>query len=220
MYNPDVFRQDDISLLWRWIRDNPFGVLVTNTASGIEATHLPFVATEPDSEGRWKLIGHMAAANSQWRSFSDQVEALVIFQGPHAYVSPTLYPAGAGQAPVWHYSGIGAAARHAEPALPTWNYVAVHVRGNPILLDDKRAVLARQVAAHEKDWNLDMLPSAFVQAKQARIVAFEIPVRAIEGKAKLGQRQSAEERFRVAEQLNQSVESSARKIAQMMKKHR
>src|SRR5690606_20609907 len=138
--------------------------------------------------------GHMAAANRHWRSFADQVEALVIFQGPHAYVSPTLYPAVAGQAPVWHYSGIGAADRHEEPALPTWNYVAIHIRGEPKLLDDKRAVLAQQLAAHEKDWNLDMLPPAFVNAKQARIVAFEIPVRVIEGKAKLGQRQSTEER--------------------------
>jgi transcriptional regulator len=162
----------------------------------------------------------MAAANRQWRSFDGQALALAIFSGPHAYVSPTLYPDGGDGVPAWHYSGVGAENRHAEPALPTWNYVAVHVHGVPKVLEDKGAALAAQVRFHEREWDMARLPAEFSASKQARVVAFEIPVARIEGKAKLGQRQAPDERAGVAQALAGSADSGVREIAEMMKRTR
>ena len=217
MYNPEVFKEEDPTLLRQWIRQSLFGLLVTVAGGEIEATHLPFIATEPDPEGHWRLIGHMAAANRQWRGFEAGGPALVVFSGPHAYISPILYPTRDGQPPTWQYSGTGSVDRHEEPALPTWNYVAVHVHGVPKVVADKREVLTEQVRELEPTWKLEDLPQAFVDGKVARVVAFELKVTRIEGKAKLGQRQAADQRARVAEALAHSPDSVTQEIAERMR---
>jgi len=217
MYNPKIFRQEDSNTLRRWITENPFGVLVTAAGGELIATHLPFAITDVDDAGNWKLVGHMAAANRQSRTFDDQSEVLVIFSGPHSYVSPMLYAQGEQEVPTWHYSGDGDERRREEPALPTWNYVAVHVYGVPRVLQNKREVLSMQVRAHDGRWRLAGLPEQFLESREARIVAFEIPVRRIEGKAKLGQRQAADERGKVADALSRSTDSSVCELARMMK---
>lgn len=217
MYNPDIFRREDPTLIRRWITDNPFGILVTAADGDMVATHLPFCVTDVDEQGNWKLVGHMAAANRQSRLLDGKTRAMVIFSGPHGYVSPTLYGAPGQDTPTWHYSGTGARDRYEEPALPTWNYVAVHAYGVPSVLASKREVLARQIQAHEPSWRLEDLPERFLQDKQSRIVAFEMPVERVEGKAKLGQRQAADERHKVAQALAQSEDSGVREMARMMK---
>lgn len=217
MYNPDVFKQEDMQTLRSWIKQSPFGVLVTHSDAGLVASHLPFAMTEVDAFGGWKLIGHMARANRQWETFKENSDALVIFSGPHGYISPTLYSSGEGAIPTWHYSTTGGEIRHEEPALPTWNYVAVHVHGIPTLLSDKRHILESQCRAHEEHWKLSDLPLEFLEQKETRIVAFEIPVRGIEGKAKLGQRQEAAERANVASQLAYS-DCHVMQLAELMKK--
>jgi len=217
MYNPGLFKQEDVTVLRRWIRQYSFGILVTSSQGQLQATHLPFSATECTPAGEWKLVGHLARANAQWRAFDGESEAMVIFSGPHAYISPTLYGDPADLVPEWNYSGTGSEQRIKEPALPTWNYVAVHVYGTPRILEDRRAVLARQAATYEKDWKLGNLPSEFVARKEARVVAFEIPVARIEGKAKLGQRQQPDERHRVAAALAEHENSEAKALAAMMR---
>lgn len=217
MYNPDIFRCDDLIVIRRWIADNPFGILVTAADGDMVATHLPFGVADVDGQGNWKLVGHMAAANRQSRLLDGKTQAMVIFSGPHAYISPTLYGPSGLDTPTWHYNGTGAKDRHEEPALPTWNYVAVHAYGVPSVLASKREVLARQVETHEPSWRLDNLPHHFLEDKQSRIVAFEMPVDRVEGKAKLGQRQAPDERNRVADALSQSADSGVREVARMMK---
>lgn len=217
MYNPEIFSEDDVAVLRRWIAENPFGILVTTTDGEMIATHLPFSMVDTDSNGNWKLIGHLAAANRQSRQFDGASQALVIFSGPHSYVSPTLYGTDGQETPTWHYAGTGGDARHEEPALPTWNYVAVHVYGVPTILQSKREVLAAQIKTHDRSWTLDQLPEDFLKSKEARIVAFEIPVSRVEGKAKLGQRQADDERHRVAAVLERDADEVVRKLARMMK---
>ncbi|MEV4110446.1 FMN-binding negative transcriptional regulator [Nonomuraea sp. NPDC049695] len=107
------------------IRENPFALVVSAVDGVPVATHVPVI---PD-EDRVTLVGHMARANPHWRSFESSPDVLVVFSGPHGYVSPTVYGT--------------------DPAVPTWDYAAVHVTGRVELLDDALDVVERTVAALE-----------------------------------------------------------------------
>src|ERR1700680_4492985 len=110
MYIPERFREDDKAILKTFIREHSFGILVTQGDDAPCATHLPFLYNA--ERGHYGLLSaHMARANPQWQSFASEREALVIFQGPHAYISPSWYDVAA--------------------SVPTWNYAAVHVYGIP-----------------------------------------------------------------------------------------
>src|SRR5262249_51748683 len=110
LYVPSHFAEHNRDLLLGVVRAHPFGILTSIVDGSLMATHIPFVI-----EGD-KLHAHVARANPHWRAFDGKTEALAVFSGPHAYVSPTWYAK--------------------RPAVPTWNYVAVHVSGKPTLIDD------------------------------------------------------------------------------------
>ncbi len=185
MYIPKSFAESDIETLYQFMRDNNFAALVTEHQGQLTATHLPFLI---DSE-RGVLKAHLARANDQWKGF-DRQEALVIFQGPHAYISPTWY--------------------EAHPSVPTWNYTAVHVYGVPQIVEDDAAVrrLLRQlVENHERgrqpEWPMD-LPEDYLQKMMQAIVAFEVPIGRIEGKFKLSQNRSDADQESVIAHLSAS----------------
>jgi transcriptional regulator len=172
MYVPRHFREERPHVLQQLIRDNPFGTLVTVGGGGIEASHIPFLF-DAGRGPQGTLRAHIARANQQWRSFDDG-EALAIFQGPHGYISPSWYGAG--------------------PAVPTWNYSAVHAYGPVRVIDsgpDTLALLADMVAAFELGradaWTLDTQSERFLRLRASEVVAFEIEVTRLEGKAKLSQ---------------------------------
>lgn len=138
------------------------------------------------------LRGHLARANPQWRNLQAEVEALAIFHGPEAYVSPSWYPGKATHAKV----------------VPTWNYVQVEARGPLQVFDDAqalRAFLARLTAAHESGrpapWRLEDAPADYLDAQLRAIVGIEIPVRALNGKWKMSQNKDAAERAGVKDGL-------------------
>ena len=197
MYMPSEFEEADRETLYQVIRDNNFGLMITAADGAPFVTHLPFLL-----EGD-KLIAHMARANPQWRCFEQQAEVLCVFRGPHAYVSPRWY---------------------AGPLLvPTWNYVAVHVYGRPRIVDDPAAVRdqqARLVAAHEagaeKPWTMEGLPESYLTGKLRAIVAFEVPIERIEGKFKLNQNRTAEDRAGVVRALSRSSRPEDREMAALM----
>ena len=178
MYVPEIFRLDDAAAMGAIIRDNSFGLLVTVSAQGLpQASHLPFLYDEGAS-GPGRLLGHTARANPQWRDFEALAaaggEALVVFQGAHGYVSPSWYGGG--------------------PAVPTWNYIVVHAYGRPQVVSDAEAVhgllqrmVERQEAGFAAPWRMDGQDPAFLSRMQRGIVAFEIEVTRLEGKAKLSQ---------------------------------
>jgi len=202
MYVPKAFAVDDRAALDAVIRDNGFGLLVTQGDGRPFATHLPFLL-EGDS-----LVAHMARANPQWRDFAvageaGGAEALCVFQGPHAYVSPRWYAAG--------------------NAVPTWNYVAVHVYGVPQIVDDPAVVydqMARLTAAYEMGseapWDLAGADRDTIDGMLRAIVAFRVPITRIEGKFKLNQNRDAADRRGVVAALGAADDPGARDVAALM----
>ena len=202
MYIPMFNVVTDPALLHDLMRRFSFATLVTTHEGAPFATHLPFLI-HPEVGERGTLVAHMARGNPQWRDFDGSSEALVIFQGPHAYISPSWYT---------------------EPvSVPTWNYAVVHAYGVPRVIADEarvRQVLRALVDEHEagfvEPWPMD-LPEAYLQKQQRAIVAFELPIARLEGKLKLSQNRSDEDRRRVIAQLQHSPDESAQAVAAMMR---
>jgi transcriptional regulator len=201
MYVPENFAVADETVLHQFIGRYDFALLVTAAGGVPTASHLP-ILLETESSGA-VLKGHMARANPQWQEFPSIDEALVIFQGPHAYVSPSWYAS--------------------APMVPTWNYTAVHAYGKPALIDDAAAArdhLARLADRHEKDretpWSLDGVPADFIANMQQAIVAFEIPIDRLEGKFKLSQNRKAVDRDGARRALADSGDADAMAVAALM----
>ncbi|MCC7446072.1 MAG: FMN-binding negative transcriptional regulator [Anaerolineae bacterium] len=185
MYIPKSFAESDVATLYEFMGQNNFATLVTQQGGQLTATHLPVMI---DTE-RGVIKAHLARANDQWRSFGDSA-ALVIFQGPHAYISPTWY--------VVH------------PSVPTWNYTAVHVYGVPRIIDDDAAIrlmLRELVDNYEQGrqpaWEME-LPEDYLRKMLQAIVVFEIPIDRIEGKYKLSQNRSESDQDGVVAHLSAS----------------
>jgi len=201
VYIPDAFRETDQAVLHQVIRDYSFATLIAHSGGALFASHLPLLL-DPARGEHGTLIGHMARANPQWRDFTDGAEVLAIFHGPHAYISPSWY--------VTH------------PAVPTWNYVAVHAYGVPRLIED-RAVLRKLLdtmvrlyeGGFEKPWQFD-LPERFTETMVDMIVGFEIPITRLEGKFKLNQNRPAADRRSVIPVLERSADPAAREVAGLM----
>lgn len=204
MYIPEHFAMTDRVVCHETIRSNGFGDLVSLDADGQPlVSHIPFwLDGERGANGT--LVGHLAAGNPQVRSLSSGRAVLAVFHGPHAYVSPGWYAV--------------------QPAVPTWNYVVVHARGIPRLVLEPMAVregLERLVTANEavagSGWKIDRLPDDYLAEMIRQIVMFEVPIDQLEGKAKLSQNRSAEDRAGVIAALERSGDPSARAVASAMK---
>ena len=201
MYIPSHFEIDERAEIHALIRSYSFATLTTTDANGTPfATHLPFLLdTERGEAGT--LRAHMARANPQWRHFRAGQQALVVFQGPHAYISPSWY--------------------ETQPAVPTWNYTAVHVYGEPRLLDseDLKGLLYATVALYEgvgaEGWKFEMEPDYVVQMMRG-IVGFEIPIARLEGKRKMSQNRSETDRRRVVEALHATGRASDAEVAALI----
>jgi transcriptional regulator len=179
MYVPASFAVSDEKTLESFIERYDFATLTTPSATGLVASHIPIMLRRP--AGKTVLVGHVARANSQWRHFDGNAEALAIFHGPHAYVSPTWYAT--------------------SPAVPTWNYAVVHVYGKPRAREDGEftaAALRDLVARHEGSratpWRTEALVGDLYEKLTKGVVAFEMPIERIEGQFKLGQNRSRDDR--------------------------
>jgi len=179
-----------------------FAALFTHKDGRSFYTHLPFMV-DPDRGGMGTLIAHMARANPHWRAFEGAAPSLVVFTGPHAYISPAWY--------------------REQATVPTWNYTMVHAEGTPRLVDDReqlRAMVMRLVAQHEgplgNPWDVSKAKAA-METELAGIMGFEIPIERIEGKFKLNQNRSAEDRWGVVHALEASNHPDEREIARLMR---
>ena len=198
MYVPASFAVSDEKTLDSFIERYEFATLTTLSSTGLVASHIPIMLRR--SAGKAVLVGHVARANDQWRQFHGNAEALAIFHGPHAYVSPTWYAN--------------------APAVPTWNYAAVHVYGKPRARDEgdfTAAALRDLVARHEvsraKPWRTEDLARDFFEKLAKGIVAFEMPIDRIEGKFKLGQNRSQDDRVGMLEGLDAEQSPDAEALA-------
>lgn len=203
VYVPSHFRLEQEDALYAVIDRFMFAMVVSSVDLGPpRATLAPFVVRQED--GRQRLWGHVARANPQWRDFCDDREILVVFRGPHAYISPSWYAD--------------------EPNVPTWNYVAVQVCGRPRVLeqDDPRVrwILERTVEQAEsrlaRPWHVGEA-SEYVRELAPRVCAFEVEVTGIQGSVKLNQNHPHENRLGVIAALETSDESDAREIARLMR---
>jgi len=191
MYVPPHFKQEDLPVLHDAIRQSGLATLVTFGADGIEASHVPVLLdSEPAPFGT--LHGHIARNNPQWQRAAANVHALAIFLGPDAYISPSWY----------------ATKQETGKVVPTWNYVAMHVYGPVQFFDDADRLLAhvtKLTEAHEgrraAPWAVTDAPEDYIRRQLTAIIGFEIPIVRLEGKWKMSQNRSAQDRIGVVEGL-------------------
>jgi len=208
MYVPAAFREDDPAEIRRIIDAARLATLITATAEGLVATPLPLFLAEED--GRAVIYGHVARANPQWR-LAPIGEALAIFQGPEAYVTPSWY----------------AAKQEHGRVVPTWNYEAVHAYGPVEFFTDEdrlRDVVTRLTDLHEQPraapWAVTDAPADFITAHLKGIVGLRLPVTRMEGKRKLSQNRSAADREGVARGLGESAREGDRVLSALMRQDR
>lgn len=205
MYTPPAFREDDAGILRQIMRAARLATLVTATAEGLMATPLPLFLEEGEGE-HGVLYGHVARANPQWKT-PPTGEALVLFSGADAYITPSWY---------------AAKAEHGK-VVPTWNYEAVHAYGSAEFFDDPARLLdavTRLTALYEgpraEPWAVSDAPEAFVAAQLRGIVGVRLPISRIEGKRKMSQNRSEADRSSVAAGLAESTRPSDRQVAAMI----
>jgi transcriptional regulator len=199
MYIPKVFAETDTEKLFDFIEANSFGILFSQRNGQPFATHLPFLL-ERDSQSIGWLWGHMARANPHWRDIEGEV--LVVFPGPHAYISPAWYKE--------------------DSTVPTWNYVAVHIYGQISLIDNNERLLKLvedtvkfYEAARSAPWTLDTAQE-YAHKLLKGIVGFKIEITRLEGKWKLNQNHSSIRQEKVMNALKQSSDQNEREIAYLM----
>lgn len=199
MYIPKSFEETDRDKLFRFMEAYSFALLVSNHQGGLFASHLPFLL-ERETGPSGTLLGHMARANPQWREVDGQ-EVLIVYSGPHAYVSPTWY--------------------ESDNVVPTWNYVAVHAYGRCRLVEEDDLVAILKDTVHEYEhampepWQLDTGRPYFQKMVRA-VVGFRVEISRLEGKWKLNQNQPPERREKVRHVLRAAHTEDAREIARLM----
>lgn len=207
MYQPPLFREDDLAIQHDLIRTHPFGALVTLASTGLVANSVPFVLDTAAGE-RGTLRCHVARGNPLWKDFDAAHGALVIFSGLDRYITPSWY----------------ATKRESGKVVPTWNYAAVHVYG-PIVVKDDRDWLAGHVAeltaqqerARQEPWAVSDAPPPFVEGQLRGIVGLEIPIARLEGKWKMSQNRTAADRAGVIEGLGAEPDVEAAELAALIK---
>jgi transcriptional regulator len=188
MYSPSHFEETRLAMLHALIEAHPLGTLVRHTAAGLEADHIPFEIAAPTLQAPFgTLRAHVARANPLWRQAG--AEALVVFQGPSAYVSPSLYEEKPASGKV----------------VPTWNYAVVHAHGVLRAIEDPawiRALLERLTAHHETPraapWAVRDAPPEYIDTLLKAIVGIEIPLGQLTGKWKMSQNRTSADRAAVA----------------------
>jgi transcriptional regulator len=193
MYNPPYFQEQRPEVLHQLMREHSLAALVTLGPGGLIANHVPLILY-PDAGPLGTLRGHLSRMNSQWRDSLPEVPALAIFQGPSAYITPSWYPSKDAGGKV----------------VPTYNYMVVHAHGPLQTYDDPR-LLERNVRAltelHEarftEPWSVDDAPADYVQGLLRGIIGIEIPIARLEGKWKLSQNRTVEDRQGAIDGLRQ-----------------
>ncbi len=205
MHIPNKFQQDDERELLALMRDYPFATLITCSEAGIEANHLPMSVVW--REDKLYLHTHIAKVNKVWQSVAESSEVLVIFNGPNCYISPNNYPT----------------KQQTGKAVPTWNYVTVHVKGSIAFIHDSSWIyqaLETLTAEHESKqvtpWAMADAPPSYINKMLPAIIGIEIAVTSIMGQWKLSQNQPQVNQQGVINGLSASKEINAEKVAAMV----
>jgi len=202
VYIPKPFLVEDRKVIVAFMQQFDFAAVVSHSDTGFVASHVPVLIREVGSE--LQIVGHVARGNSHWRLMDRQTESMVIFQGPHAYVSPTWYAV--------------------SPAVPTWNYAVVHAYGAARVREDATFVAGvvedltrRYEEQREHPWSTQAVPGESYEKLLNAIVGFEISVSRCEAKFKLGQNRSVEDRAGAIAGLERESSPTAQELARFMK---
>ena len=201
MYTPKLYREEDREKILSFLKSNNFPALVSTHEGRLTATHLPVEMLE-SPDGSLTIHGHLSRANPQWKSLEGQ-EALLMFQGPHTYISPRWY-------------------NHVN--VPTWNYINVHVYGTVKILDGEafRSLLRNLIHLHEAGtgYSLDGLPADFVEKEMRGAVGFSMEVTRLDAASKLSQNRDDESHSSIISHLKESGDPASLEIANEMQKRR
>ena len=207
MYTPRSFAIDDLHEMHQQILGTRLAMVVTHGEQGLQASHLPLLFS-PDQGANGTLYGHFARANPQWKELQNGAEALVIFAGADAYISPGFYPS---------------KAEHGK-VVPTWNYVAVHAYGTADVFTDADRLLSlvsgltdRHEAGRAQPWTVADAPADYIDGMLKAIVGFALPIQRLEGKRKLSQNRSAADIAGVREGLAASPDAHDQALAHLMR---
>lgn len=208
MYQPDHYRVDDIAEMHALMRGRPLATLISSAELGLYATHLPTVLKP---EGPFGTIEcHLARANPHWKDLAAGGEALMIFQGPDAYITPNWYPS---------------KAEHGK-TVPTWNYAAVHAYGRPAVMQDA-AWLRRHVGeltdqqerSEAVPWKVSDAPERYVDVMLRGIVGFRFEIVRLEGKWKMSQNREMRDRAGTVQGLARRGAGEDAQVAALVARH-
>ncbi|NRG44292.1 FMN-binding negative transcriptional regulator [Bacillus sp. CRN 9] len=200
MYIPKYFKIDDEEVIYDFIEKNGFATVFSQHNGEPYATHLPLMLNESKNA----LFGHFARPNDQWKDIDDQ-QILAVFQGPHCYISPTWY--------------------ETTKAVPTWNYVSIHIYGKMEIVEDKKVIynslndLVNKYESIDSIYNLDNVESSFIEGMSKGIVAFKLKITKIEAKAKLSQNHPVERQKLIIKHLEDTPQQDNIQIASLMKRN-
>lgn len=206
MYQPPHHREDRLEVQHALIRSHPLGTLVTMTRTGLVANALPFIL-DASVGPHGTLKAHLARANAQWRDYDPAVDALVIFQGPQRYITPSWY----------------AVKQETGKVVPTWNYTVVQASGPMHVIEDGdwlatqiAALTNKQESGRTGPWAVTDAPPTFVEAQIKGIVGIEIPIARIEGKWKVSQNRPARDRQGVVDGLRAEGDEESEAMAELV----
>lgn len=206
MYTPRAFALNDLPEIQQLIQHTRLAQLVTVGENGLQASHLPLLLN-PDEGPNGTLYDHLAKANPQWRELQNGGEALVIFAGADAYISPAFYPA---------------KAEHGK-VVPTWNYIAVHAYGTPAVFSDAERLLKvvtaltdRHESGRAQPWRVSDAPADYIDGMLKAIVGFALPIKRLVGKRKLSQNRSAADMAGVRDGLAASADVRDQTLARFI----
>ena len=202
MFLPDHFRVDDVAEMHALMRARPFAALVSNTPAGLYGTHLPTVLKEEGANGTIEC--HLSRANPHWKDLAEGGEAMMIFQGPEAYITPNWY----------------ATKAQTGKAVPTWNYAIVHAYGQPAIMKDKDWLLRhvtelslQQERSEAHPWAVSDAPASYIDVMLRGIVGFRFEITRLEGKSKMSQNREAQDRLGVVDGLKARASGDDLEIA-------
>jgi transcriptional regulator len=201
MYIPKLYREEDRERTLEFLKKNNFPALVTHNGKSLIATHLPVEIVEMGQD-QLAIYSHMSRVNPQWKSFGDQ-EALLIFQGPHTYISPTWYD-------------------HVN--VPTWNYMNIHVYGKARVVDGEelKSTLSRLVEQHEahSDYRMETLPEGYADKEMKGAIGFVVDVTRIDAGYKLSQNRNDKDHENIIKELELRGDAESAGVAEGMRKNR
>lgn len=190
MYIPNINAEDRLDVLHQLIQEHPLGTLVTLEASGLNANHLPFELVAPSAAAPFgTLRAHVARANPIWKNLDTSTEAIIIFQGPHAYISASWYEE----------------KKISGKEVPTFNYAVVHAFGKIQLHEDPAWLMAHlhqltdmHEVTQENPWQVSDAPKDYIEKLLKGIIGIEIPLTKISGKWKVSQNRNTQDARNVA----------------------